>query len=122
MLTKRLAEQELKHEYGLDGVRTFPWPNVNAPFGAAYCIVAPKTESLNHVNSPADEDELFIVISGSACVIVGDKKFDVVSGDQIFLPRGESHYVRNDTEVPFHFYTIWWNGEGISQFQKLASR
>lgn len=117
MLLKKLSDQTLVHEYGLDGVRTFPWSGVNAPFGSAYCVVAPGTDSLEHVNAPADEDELFIVIAGQASVILGSDTYAVSAGDQIFIPQGVSHFVRNDSAQPFHFYTIWWNAEGVAAFQ-----
>lgn len=116
MLIKRLSDQTLSHEYGLDGVRTFPWANVNAPFGSAYCIVAPHSTSLDHVNQPADEDELFIGIEGKAVVIIGDEEFEVTKGDQVFIPQGLRHFVRNDSDTPFHFYTIWWNDGGVESF------
>ncbi len=115
MLIKKLSEQALTHEYGLNGVRTFPWKAVTAPFGSAYCIVAPHSSSLDHINQPADEDELFIGIEGKAVVIIGDQEFEVTKGDQVFIPQGQRHFVRNDCDGPFHFYTIWWNDEGIKK-------
>lgn len=115
MLIKRLADQELTQEYGLSGVRTFPWVNVDAPFGSAYCIVSPHTASLDHVNQPSDEDELFIAIEGNAVVIVGNEEFEIGKGDQVFIPQGQRHFVKNDTDNPFHFYTIWWNGDGVQR-------
>ena len=116
MLIKKLSEQTLTHEYGLDGVRTFPWNSVNAPFGSAYCVVAPHSSSLDHVNQPDDEDELFIGIEGTAVVIIGADEFEVTKGDQVFIPQGRRHFVRNDSDSPFHFYTIWWNGDGVEKF------
>ncbi|NIF18159.1 cupin domain-containing protein [Pantoea sp. Cy-639] len=89
---------------------------MNAPFGSAYCIVAPHSASLDHVNQPADEDELFIGIEGKAVVIIGDEEFEVTKGDQVFIPQGVRHFVRNDSDTPFHFYTIWWNDGGVESF------
>jgi oxalate decarboxylase/phosphoglucose isomerase-like protein (cupin superfamily) len=117
MLLKKLRDQTLVHEYGLDGVRTFPWNGVNAPFGAAYCVVAPGTDSFAHINAPADEDELFVIIAGNATVMLGDEAFPVTSGDQIFIPQGMPHFVRNDSTEPFLFYSVWWNAEGVAGFQ-----
>ncbi len=117
MLIKRIKEQTFVHEYGLDGVRTFPWVNVNAPFGSAYCVVAPGTDSLDHINSPSDEDELFVVIEGTAIVVLGEEEHTVNKGDQIFIPQGLRHFVRNNSSLPFHFYTIWWNADGVETFR-----
>ena len=49
--------------------------------------------------------------------MLGEEEFEVIQGDQIFIPQGMRHFVRNDGDVPFHFYTIWWNAEGVSSFQ-----
>lgn len=108
-LVKPFKEQDLKFEYGLDGVRLLPWPGLNVPFGGGYCIVRPHSTSLEHVNSPDDEEEAFICIAGSAKVVIGDDIRDASRGDVFFIPRGVTHYVRNDTDEPFHFYALWWN-------------
>jgi oxalate decarboxylase/phosphoglucose isomerase-like protein (cupin superfamily) len=113
---RRFNDQALKFEYGLDGIRLLPWPGLNAPFGGAYCIVRPHSTSLDHVNSPDDEEELFICISGEAEVVVGKEVFPARKGDVLFIPRQVPHHVRNDTNEPFHFYALWWNGEAAGHY------
>lgn len=113
---KLFDEQALHYEYGLDGIRTFPWEGVNTPIGSGYCIVRPHSETLRHVNEPADEDELFIGIQGQAFVVLNGRDFPIKQGDQVFIPRGTSHSIRNDGDQAFHFFTVWWNQSGARAY------
>ncbi len=113
---KCFSQQALHYEYGLDGIRTFPWENVNTPVGSGYCIVRPFTETLPHINQPDDEDELFVGIQGQALVVIDGKEYPFTQGDQVFIPRGSHHYVRNNTDESFHFFTVWWNQAGARAY------
>ncbi|AYW90815.1 cupin domain-containing protein [Yersinia pseudotuberculosis] len=113
---KFFSQQVLHYEYGLDGIRTFPWENVNTPIGSGYCIVRPFTETLPHINQPDDEDELFLGIQGQALVVIDGKEYTFTQGDQVFIPRGSHHYVRNNSDQSFHFFTIWWNQAGARAY------
>ena len=113
---KKFSKDDLKFEYGLDGIRTFPWDGINPPFGGGYCIVRPGTDTLDHVNSPDDEDEMFIAIQGSAHVVLDGTEHEINQGDIVMIPRGLSHFVRNKGTDPFHFYTIWWSGSDVSNY------
>tara|TARA_B100000700_G_C15062076_1_gene866550 strand:- start:2081 stop:2476 length:396 start_codon:yes stop_codon:yes gene_type:complete len=113
---RKFIEEDLKFEYGLDGIRTFPWRGITPPFGGGYCIVRPKTETLAHVNSPEDEDEMFIAIAGVAEVFLDGHPHPISRGDIVIIPRGVDHYVRNSADVPFHFYSIWWNGGDVDNY------
>lgn len=113
---KFFSQQALHYEYGLDGIRTFPWENVNTPIGSGYCIVRPFTETLAHINQPDDEDELFVGIQGQALVVIDGKEYPFTQGDQVFIPRGSHHYVRNNSDESFHFFTVWWNQAGARAY------
>jgi oxalate decarboxylase/phosphoglucose isomerase-like protein (cupin superfamily) len=117
-LTKLINEQTIKAEYGLCGVRTFPWKDVVAPFSSGYCIVAPGTETFRHVNEPSDEEELFIGCQGSATVLLGDQKIPMQAGDQIYIPKGMLHSILNDSDAEFHFFTVWWNSQCVDDYRK----
>ncbi|EBA1655685.1 cupin domain-containing protein [Salmonella enterica subsp. enterica] len=121
---KFFAQQTLHYEYGLDGIRTFPWEGVNTPIGSGYCIVRPFTETLPHINQPNDEEELFIGVQGEAVVVIDGKEYPFTQGDQVFIPRGSHHFVRNNGDNSFHFFTIWWNQAGarayLAQFDKAG--
>lgn len=123
-LHKPFASERLKFEYGLDGIRLLPWTGLNLPFGGAYCIVRPKSKSLEHVNSPADEEELFVCIAGEATVVIDARRFPARRGDVFFLHRGSSHHVANESDQPFHFYALWWNKDTATAFlrQRDAER
>jgi oxalate decarboxylase/phosphoglucose isomerase-like protein (cupin superfamily) len=106
----------LSHEYGVDGTRLLPWQGAHFPFGGAWCVVRPGTQSLDHVNAPKDENELFIVISGQASVVVGDETHSVAKGDMVFIQHGLSHHITNNSDEDFHFYSIWWNSETVDTY------
>ncbi len=113
---KFFSQQALHYEYGLDGIRTFPWEKVNTPIGSGYCIVRPFSETLPHINQPDDEDELFVGIQGQALVVIDGQEYPFTQGDQVFIPRGSHHYVRNNSDESFHFFTVWWNQAGARAY------
>lgn len=106
----------LVHEYDLDGSRLLPWEGMKSPFGGAWCVVRPGTESRRHSH---DEYELFIAIDGRANVRVGNEFVVAEKGDLILLPLNTEHSVVNDSDSDFHFYSIWWDRESSKDF--LAS-
>lgn len=112
----------LKIEYGLRGSRLLPWEGLNLPFGGAYCVVDPHSQTLRHVNEPSDEEELFICIQGRAGVVVGEQRFAAETGDVFVMPRGVAHHVHNDSDAPFIFYAIWWNRSSASQYLSAERR
>jgi len=114
-LVKKINWSDLQHEYGLDGKRLLPWEGLSAPFGGAYCVVAKGTTSMDHVNMPAGEEELFIGISGRATVRIGEGSYLMEKGDVAFIPAGVPHFVENSSDEDFHFYTIWWNELTVKQ-------
>ena len=115
-LVRRFQDQRPRFEYGLHGIRLLPWEGLRTPFGGGYCIVAPRSASACHVNSPADEEEIFICIRGCAEVVIDDCATAVQFGDVIFIPRSATHFVRNNSDEPFHFYTVWWNRQSATDF------
>lgn len=116
-LIRKFSTDRLHYEYGLDGIRTFPWDGIAPPFGGGYCIVRPGDSTLAHVNSPSDEDEMFIAIQGDAEVVLDGKATAVAQGDVVMIPRGMDHYIRNTSDFPFHFYTVWWSSEDVANYQ-----
>ena len=115
-LVNKINWNDLQHEYGLDGKRLLPWEGLTAPFGGAYCVVIKGSTSMDHVNMPEGEEELFIAISGKATVRIGDQSFLMEKGDTAFIPAGSGHYVENSFDEDFHFFTIWWNEQTVQQF------
>jgi len=120
---KKLDWKNLKHEYGVDGQRLLPWhvnDNIDFPFpfGGAYCITRSKTKSLEHINEPSDEEEMFIVVSGKGLVHVDGEITEVAQGDVVYISSGQSHFVENPYDEDFHFYALWWNNGIITGYTK----
>ncbi|OMQ27060.1 cupin domain-containing protein [Serratia oryzae] len=110
---RKMNWDTLIHEYDLDGSRLLPWDGMNAPFGGAWCVVHPGTESRRHSH---DEYELFIAIHGHAEVRIGERFIEAEKGDLVLLPLNTEHSVRNNSNEDFHFYSIWWDKKSASQF------
>lgn len=113
---KKFTKDDLKFEYGLDGVRTFPWDGIVPPFEGGYCVVRPGSDTLDHVNTPADEDEMFIAVQGEGVVLLDGVEHPLSQGDVVMIPRGVGHFVRNTSAQPFHFYTLWWNSGTVGSY------
>ncbi|RYE54319.1 MAG: cupin domain-containing protein [Sphingobacteriales bacterium] len=125
MLIKRTKFNSLQHEYGLEGQRLLPWGDNEFPFpfGGAYCIVRAGTKSLEHVNSPDDEVEMFICISGKALLAVGESGLhEVNQGDIVYISPGEAHYLKNPFKDDFHFYALWWNSDIVNGYSNFKAR
>lgn len=106
----------LSHEYGLDGKRLLPWGNTIFPFGGAYCVIRAGTVSLDHVNEPAGEEELFICLRGQADVIVGSDTVQAKEGDVIYIPANVKHFIRNNHASDFHIYSVWWDRTSAKRY------
>lgn len=122
---RKIDWKNLKHEYGVDGQRLLPWlVNDNSefpfPFGGAYCITRSKTTSLEHINEPSDEEEMFIAVEGKGLVNIDGEITEVSQGDVVYIPAGQSHFVDNPFDEDFHFYALWWNNRIISGYTKTS--
>lgn len=55
-------------------------------------------------------------------MIVGEARIEMAQGDQIFIPRGLNHYVDNDGDAPFVFFTVWWNSAGAEAYLDVEAK
>jgi mannose-6-phosphate isomerase-like protein (cupin superfamily) len=110
---RSLDREHLEPAYGLLGQRLLPWPALNAPFEGAWCVLRAGTESSPHAHH---EYEIFIALSGSAEVVVGDERRPFVAGDVVRLPPGSTHQVINDGPDDFEYYGVWWDAEMAARF------
>lgn len=110
---RRLDRENLEPAYGLDGQRLLPWPELNAPFEGAWCVLRAGTESSPHSHH---EYEIFIAITGSAELVVDDERHPFVAGDIVRLPPGSTHRVVNDSDTDFEYYGVWWDADMSAQF------
>lgn len=116
IIHKEMDWNELKHEYQLDGKRILPWEGWDMPFGGAWCVVRKDTESLRHSH---DEQEMFIIVSGKANIKMNDDLYELNKGDFIAIPPNTEHFIINNSEEDFHFFTIWWDRETVSNFKNM---
>jgi mannose-6-phosphate isomerase-like protein (cupin superfamily) len=109
----KLDRSSLRYEYGLDTQRLMPWPVLNAPFEAAWCVVRPGTTSNPHSH---DEYEIFVATSGHALVEIDGDRHPFEVGDVAHFRPGSVHCVVNDSHRPFEFYSVWWDEEMTQRF------
>jgi hypothetical protein len=63
MEIRPLDRAKLKPDNGLAAQRLLPWPELNAPFEASWCVVRPGAESGPHGHH---EYEIWVAMTGSA--------------------------------------------------------
>ena len=107
MHIRKASTDPSKSEYGGDFRRLYPWADVvTPPWGSAWMTIAPGERSIRHNH---DEDETFIILSGSGIMNVDDEKQVVERGDVIYLPRFSQHFLENtSTNAPVEMLCIWW--------------
>ena len=110
---RRLDRAHLERAYGLDSQRLLPWPELNAPFEGAWCVLRPHTTSTAHAHH---EYEIFIALSGAATLVVDGVRHPFAAGDIVRLPPGSTHCVTNEGDEDFEYYGVWWDAEMSAQF------
>ncbi|CAM3591357.1 class I tRNA ligase family protein [Kibdelosporangium persicum] len=75
------------------------------PFGSVYGSVPPGVTSKLHCHQ---DGELFLVLGGTAEVLVEDKTAEVRTGDVIHLPAFHTHGIRNTSAEPFDIVSVYW--------------
>ena len=60
-------------------------------------------------------DEVYVFISGSGAMDIGEKKEKVKEGDVILISRGDFHKVYNKGKKPLKFWSIFEKYEGRGQ-------
>lgn len=105
---QKASDAEVNYEYGCDLRRLYPWDGVADPvfWGSAIASVRPNECTTAHSH---DEDESFVVMSGTGTIHVDDESTSVGAGDVIYLPRNSTHRFQNDSgQDPLVFLTIYW--------------
>lgn len=110
---RRLDRERMEPAYGLLGQRLMPWPELNAPFEGAWCVLRAGTASDPHAHH---EYEIFIAVSGTAVVVVDGRRHRFQAGDVLRLPPGSTHQVVNDGPDDFEYYGIWWDAAMTARF------
>ncbi len=72
----------------------------------AYCKFEAKISyHKKHVHPHAEE--IIYIVSGKGIGGVGNKEFEMVSGDTIWVPRGEVHWAHNPFEEPLEMIFLY---------------
>jgi mannose-6-phosphate isomerase-like protein (cupin superfamily) len=111
---RRLDRDNLVHEYGADGQRLLPFPELNSPFEGAYAVVRPGTATTPHSHH---EYEMFIAVKGEAVLESGGRREPFRAGDVVHFPPHHEHQVINESEKDFEFFSVWWDEEMTHRFQ-----
>jgi mannose-6-phosphate isomerase-like protein (cupin superfamily) len=77
------------------------------PFTQIARVVVPPGEVLA-THAHADMHELFIVLEGTARMIVDSRPHDLKAGDAIALAPGETHKLSNQSTEPIVFIVAGW--------------
>jgi oxalate decarboxylase/phosphoglucose isomerase-like protein (cupin superfamily) len=109
-----------KSEYGGDFRRIYPWAGVSTPpWGSAWMTIAAGEASNPHNH---DEDETFIIVSGTGIMTVDDESQPVGKGDVIYLPRFSQHHLQNTSAVEsLEFLTVWWGAPEVTAASTLTA-
>jgi len=96
-------------EDGFTVRRLYPWPGrVESPWGSAWIVINPGKYSTPHWH---DEEETFLILSGSGEMIVDGEARAVTKGDVIYLPRCSTHTLKNSHDSEdLEMLCIWWGG------------
>lgn len=88
------------------------------PFGSVFGEVLPRTTSKIHSHQ---DGEIFLVLEGSADILIEDESQRLTSGDLVFLPPFHMHGIRNDTDETFRLVSVYWE-DADSAATRLAAR
>lgn len=117
-LIRRGADAHYTPEYGVKTRRLFPWGGkVNTKrrlteAGCMYVLLEPNefVEAHHH-----DEEETFIVLQGSALLVVDGTEARLDAGDVAYIPRHATHSIRNaSASERFQMLDMYWDEHGAS--------
>lgn len=113
MEMRKFDPVSLKPDNGLSAQRLLPWPNLNAPFEASWCVVSPGAESGAHGHH---EYEIWVAMTGSAEIVCDGRRMPFSAGDVVHFPPGAHHQVVNEGTEEFQMYAVWWDAEMAEKF------
>jgi oxalate decarboxylase/phosphoglucose isomerase-like protein (cupin superfamily) len=109
----KLDRDSLKPDNGLRAQRLFPWPALNAPFEASWCVVPSGAASGAHGHH---EYEIWVAMTGHAEIITEEGRVPFVEGDVVHFPPNLRHQVVNEGDADFQMYAIWWDADLTQRF------
>ncbi|HEY0475969.1 MAG TPA: class I tRNA ligase family protein [Kofleriaceae bacterium] len=111
IVIQRLDPAGWTRSYGVLRQAIQPWAGrAEAPFGLAWCRLAPGEASMLHNHH---EGETFYIASGAGVLSGVDTTTPVTAGDAIFLPALAGHSLRNTSDRDeLQFVAIYWSDVG----------
>jgi mannose-6-phosphate isomerase-like protein (cupin superfamily) len=109
-----LVREQLNRENGADAQRLVPWPLLNAPFEASWCVVPAGGATGRDQHH---EYELIIAMTGEAQVVTDTERQPFRAGDIVHFPPYSEHWVENAGTEDFQMYCIWWDTAMTEVFQ-----
>ena len=71
-------------------------------------VYAPRGEDLQ---TPHDQDELYIVVDGAGTLVRGDERIEFKPGDALFVPAGMPHHFERFGD-DFVTWVVFWGPRG----------
>lgn len=68
-----------------------------------YTVIYPHCSTRGHEHVPLEE--VYFVTSGKGIMEVGSSRFEVASGDVVYIPGGEFHRAENPFDLPLEY--VW---------------
>jgi mannose-6-phosphate isomerase-like protein (cupin superfamily) len=75
-----------------------------------YTIIYPHCSTRGHEHAPLEE--VYFVTSGKGVMEVGAERFEVASGDVVYIPGGEFHRAENPFDLPLEYVWVTVKKEG----------
>jgi len=107
MLLRDMTDDKLVDAYGIRYQPLYPAGGEDlAPWGFGRAVIEPggATEPHSH-----DENEVFVFLSGTGEMTIGDERQPVGPGMAVLIPAGSRHHVTNaSSEERVCFLSIYW--------------
>jgi len=94
----RFSESYLHEQPELTGLN-------EAPFGGMICRIEPGEATAPDFHN---QDELFVVVTGSGSLIAEGTTTTIHTGDIFSLPRKVEHVIKNTGSTVLTFVSVWW--------------
>ena len=70
--------------------------------------------------SPHEQDEIYIVHSGTSEFVLNDERLDLAAGDAVFVPAGARHRFENFS-ADFGTWVVFWGPRGGEAADEAAA-
>lgn len=110
-LIKRRATATWTFEYNCHLHRLFPWAGVaetkkpTTELGMIWVKVDPQTSIDGHAHN---EEEAFVIVSGSAELVLEGQHTVLSLGDTAYIPRNWHHEMRNNATEDLVYLDLFW--------------